>query len=104
MRFSAFSAESPKIVRFSAKHIIFASLLKWINSSCFYDDVLVAKRTGKADSFLRILAIYRKIHTFVAEKSRKVRRVNVMDATYSNSMRVYAPAEATRLAPFTPPL
>ena len=38
------------------------------------------------------------------QNSRKVRSVNVMDATYSNGMMVYAPAEAKSLATFTPPI
>ena len=38
------------------------------------------------------------------QNQERVRRVNVMNATYSNGMMAYAPAEATRLALFTPPL
>ena len=35
---------------------------------------------------LHILPIYRKIRTFLCQNSRKERRVNRMDVTYSNSM------------------
>jgi hypothetical protein len=76
VRFSAFSAfkimrfsaESPKIVRFSAKHIIFASLLKWMNGPCIYDDVLVAKRKETADSFLHFGYIQKIRVSFTSER------------------------------------
>ena len=47
-------------------------------------------------------AMLGKIRTFAASKSRKVRSVNVMNATYSNGRRTYARAEAKSLATFTP--
>jgi hypothetical protein len=37
------------------------------------------------------------------QNSRKVRRVNVMDVTYSNSVVACARAEASRFAMLTPP-
>ena len=42
--------------------------------------------------------------TLQHQNQERVRSVNVMNATYSNGMMVYAPAEAKSLATFTPPI